>query len=351
MAEEHDKTHRLLFNFASMVEDLIRICLPGPWIERLDFSSLEQVSERFLDEDGDMKRREADLIWRVRYGLGDGDSPGGEQDWFYIYLNLEHMSQIRRLMVLDTENYRLGAWKQIARNAPDQLPDGLLPPILSVVFYNGDQEWRPRMLPELVRTIPDAPPGFELGTFVLVDAQRWQVTRVESPLEALFKLEQVESIDDVKTATRQTRDAVGTDAELARAFVALLNNVVFRKLAPDDEKPLRIESLEETTMLEQRIERIAQGLILQGKAEGILQGEAAGIRKGEAAGIRKGEAAGIRKGERQARESLFLKLYAAKFGQAPSEISERAARATARQLETWSERLLTVDRPDHLFLD
>ena len=158
------------------------------------------------------------------------------------------------------------------------------------------------------------------------------------------------------TPTRQTRDAVstdavGTDAELARAFVALLNNVVFRKLAPDDEKPLRIESLEETTMLEQRIERIAQGLILQGKAEGILQGEAAGIRKGEAAGIRKGEAAGIRKGERQARESLFLKLYAAKFGQAPSEISERAARATAQQLETWSERLLTVDRPDQLFLD
>ncbi len=61
MAEESDKTHRLLFGFASMVENLIRLCLPGPWIERFDFSTLEPVSERLLTEEGDV-RRDGDLF-------------------------------------------------------------------------------------------------------------------------------------------------------------------------------------------------------------------------------------------------------------------------------------------------
>lgn len=46
MAEEHDKTHRLIFSFPRMIEDLIRLCLGGAWIDRLDFSTLEKVPER-----------------------------------------------------------------------------------------------------------------------------------------------------------------------------------------------------------------------------------------------------------------------------------------------------------------
>jgi len=40
MSEEHDKTHRLLFSFPRMIEDLIRFCLDGELIERLDLSTL-----------------------------------------------------------------------------------------------------------------------------------------------------------------------------------------------------------------------------------------------------------------------------------------------------------------------
>ena len=326
MAEEHDKTHRLLFGFAEMIENLIRLCLPGPWIDFLEFSSLEQVSERFVEAGGDMKRKEADLIWRLRYrGAED------EDDWFYIYLNLEHMSGIRHFMALDTEQYRLGAWQQIVRNDAPQLPDGLLPPLLSIVFYNGDREWRPKMLPELVKKIPDAPPGFELGTFVLIDAQRWEVTTVQTPLEALFKLEQVDSVQDVQEATRQAHAAVGSNTELSTAFVALLNNVVFRKLAPADQEPLRIETLEETSMLEQRIERIAQRLILQGETQGLREGELRGFDKGQA--------------------SLFLKLFHAKFKDIPPQVQERVAAATHEELEVWAERLLTCDHADDVFAE
>ena len=353
MAEEHDKTHRLLFNFASMVEDLIRVCLPGDWVEHLDFSTLEQVSERFIDADGDMKRREADLIWRLRYHVEQG--PEISEDWFYIYLNLEHMSQIRKFMAVDTEGYRVGAWKQILLNDRDQMPDGLLPPILSVVFYNGDQEWRPKMLSELVRKIPGAPQGFELGTFALVDAQRWNVTRVDTPLEALFKLEQVDSIEDVEQATRSAQTVIDPNSELSKAFVALLNNVIFPSLAPQDAKPLRIETLEETSMLEQRIKRIAQGLILQGKTEGMLQGKTEGILQGKAEGILQGKAEGILQGKadgrREGQKSLFLKLFATKFEDVPASIHRRAATASLEDLETWAERLLTAESAEDVFLD
>ena len=326
-----------------MVEDLIRLCLPGDWIEHLDFSSLEQVSERFIEAEGDMKRREADLIWRLRYNLEAlADRLVDTSDnWFYVYLNLEHMSNPRTFMAVFTESYRLGTWQQMIRHDPEQLPEGKLPPVLSVVFYNGDKEWKPKMLPELVQTIPNAPPGLALGTFVLVDAQRWQVTNVSSPLEALFKLEQVDSIEDVKVATRDTRRAVGTNQELSEAFVALLNNVVFQKLVADDEKPLKISNLEETSMLEQRIERIAQGLILQGRSEGLQIGRTEGIQQGRTEGIVVGA--------QQAKESLFLKLFAAKFGDMSATIQDKAADASSDELDIWAERLLTAERPEDVF--
>ena len=167
MAEEHDKTHRLLFGFPQMIENLIHLCLPGPWIKHLDFQTLEQVSERFVDADRDMKRREADLVWRLRFRSSLDPEPDQDSyDWFYVYVNLEHMSTPRKFMALDTGGYQIGTWKQIVRNDQDQLHNGKLPPILSIVFYNGDSEWKPKMLSELVQPVPNAPKGLELGTLL-----------------------------------------------------------------------------------------------------------------------------------------------------------------------------------------
>ena len=60
MAEEQDKTHRLLFHFPRMVEDLVRYCLAGDWVDRLDFSTLDKVPERLLSPE--LKRREQDIF-------------------------------------------------------------------------------------------------------------------------------------------------------------------------------------------------------------------------------------------------------------------------------------------------
>ena len=78
MAEEHDKSHRLLFSFPRMIEDLIRLCLGGDWVERLDFATLEKVPERLLSKE--LRRREEDVLWRLRYLL-PGDDPEAAT-WF-----------------------------------------------------------------------------------------------------------------------------------------------------------------------------------------------------------------------------------------------------------------------------
>ena len=77
MAEEQDKTHRLLFHFPRMIKDLIRLCLGGEWVERLDFETLERVPERLLSRE--LVRREQDVLWRLRY-LPEGKGEQGGRD-------------------------------------------------------------------------------------------------------------------------------------------------------------------------------------------------------------------------------------------------------------------------------
>ena len=103
MAEEQDRTNRLLFHFPRMIKDLIRLCLGGEWIEHLDFDSLERVPERLLSKE--LVRREQDVLWRLKY-LPAGKSEEAptaparsflnteeieylalEDDNFYIYFN------------------------------------------------------------------------------------------------------------------------------------------------------------------------------------------------------------------------------------------------------------------------
>ncbi len=43
---EHDKTYKLLFSHAEMVEDLLRGFVPEEWVSQLDFATLEKYPGR-----------------------------------------------------------------------------------------------------------------------------------------------------------------------------------------------------------------------------------------------------------------------------------------------------------------
>ncbi len=198
-------------------------------------------------------------------------------------------------------------------------------------------------LTELVEQMEEAPPGTDIGDVVVVDIQRWKVHRVGTPVEALFRLHQMESVEDACEVVRDLKPLVAEDEKLAKAFLGVINDDVFRKMAREGEEAFRIKSLEDTTMLAQRVERIRDGLIEKGKREGL--------KKGERRGLRKGTRAGLRKGKREEAERLFLKLYTVKSGRTPADVRRRAGEATLEQLETWAASLLMVGRAEDVFDD
>ena len=61
----HDGSYRRLFSHTRMVEDLIRRYVDPPWVDRLDFSTLEIVPAHFVSEE--LEQRESDVVWRLRY--------------------------------------------------------------------------------------------------------------------------------------------------------------------------------------------------------------------------------------------------------------------------------------------
>jgi predicted transposase YdaD len=80
-ASRHDPSYKALFSEPRMVEDLLRGFVPGEWVHRLDFSTLEKANAQFVSEE--LLRREDDVIWRVRFT---------DQGWLYVYLLLEFQS-------------------------------------------------------------------------------------------------------------------------------------------------------------------------------------------------------------------------------------------------------------------
>lgn len=48
-----------------MVEELICRYIALPWIDRLDFSTLEMVPAHYFSEK--LEHRESDVVWRLRY--------------------------------------------------------------------------------------------------------------------------------------------------------------------------------------------------------------------------------------------------------------------------------------------
>nr|WP_217127117.1 Rpn family recombination-promoting nuclease/putative transposase [Hydrogenophilus thiooxidans] len=56
MTQEHDTGYKLLFAHPEMVRDLLIGFVPEPWVQTLDFSTLERVNASYVsDVDGHVK--------------------------------------------------------------------------------------------------------------------------------------------------------------------------------------------------------------------------------------------------------------------------------------------------------
>ena len=98
---EHDHAYKLLFSHPQLVADLLRGFVREDWVQQLDLSSLEPVSGHYVSDD--LREREDDCIWRVRWG----------QTWLYVYLLLEFQSGIDPFMAVRIMTYLGGCCTRI----------------------------------------------------------------------------------------------------------------------------------------------------------------------------------------------------------------------------------------------
>lgn len=125
----HDNSYKLLFSFPELVRDLLTGFVQEDWVGQLDFSTLDKASHSYVIND--LRDREDDLVWRVRWGDG----------WLYVYLLIEFQSRVEHHMAVRIMTY-LGLLYQDLMRQKALTSKGRLPLVLPVVLYNGERRWR-----------------------------------------------------------------------------------------------------------------------------------------------------------------------------------------------------------------
>ncbi len=326
----HDPVYRRIFSNAGIIEEALRRFVKGPWLGKLDFSSLELVPTRYVSRF--LEQRESDIVWRVRYGQG-------EQDWFYVYVLMELQSSAPRFMALRLWAY-IALLYQYLLKQKQLTPSRLLPPVLPIVLYNGEQPWSaPLTLAELIQPVEGLErPGFE---YVVLDASHHPVEElrpVKDVVSGVFLMEQVEDFTDLEMVLDELEELV-KDPDLEEDISLLVSSVV-GKLALKGEKVPHLRTLQEVrNMLAERVARWPKQWLEQGIEQGLERGRQEGHQEGRQEGLRTGKA------------ELLKDLAGRRFGELPEWAVERLDRADIDTLDRWSSRLLDAERLEDVFED
>ncbi len=323
---KHDPVYRRIFNRAQVMEEILRRFVTGSWVAHLDFSTLAPMPADFVAKY--LKKYEADIIWRVRYGPGKGD-------WFYVFVLMELQSSVQRFMALRLLSYVLRLCEALLVDGTylaARRPRRLLPPVLAVVLYNGEEPWTaPLSLAELFKSMEGfTPPEFR---YVVLDVNRYspeELRPVQDVTSGVFLMEQSKDVAELQAALDELEEIVD-DPELAEDIALLLGDVAVKLNLREDEIP-RVETLEEVRMsLLQRAEKWTQQWMAEGEVKGKAEGKAEGQRLGMAKTL---------KNQAQRR-----------FGDLPGWAIERIDRADVDTLERWSYRVLDATVLDDVFQD
>jgi hypothetical protein len=262
---EHDSGYKLLFSHPRMVEELLGGFIHEPWVQGLDFGTLEKADTSFTS--ADLRERHADRVWRLRY-------KGEEKGWFYLYLLLEFQSTPDPFMAVRLLGYLALLLADLVRTKVATPALGL-PPVLSIVLYNGKRPWgAPTDLGSLFRAVP---PGSERYlpqlAYLLIDENRLRPQEMALPgnrVATLFRLETCapEELPDL-TAELAASLRQGEESDLRDAFTVWLRQLL-RRLRLGVTIP-QVGDLEETAMLEETLREWLNSAKREGQTELLLQ--------------------------------------------------------------------------------
>jgi hypothetical protein len=310
---QHDSGYKLLFSHPQMVEELLRGFVHEPWVEDLDFTTLEPAEASFTS--ADLRERHGDRVWRLRWR-------GGERGWLYLYLLLEFQSTPEPFMAVRLLGYVSMLLADLVRTKVATPALGL-PPVLSLVLYNGKRPWGAHAdLASLFRSVP---PGTHRYlpqlSYLLVDENRLRPDELALPgnrVASLIRLETCapEELPDL-TAELAAQLPKGKESELRQDFTTWLRQLL-RRLRPGV-TILQVGDLEEIAMLEETLTEWLNGAERKGRKEGRQEGQIEGMRQ------------------------LLVRLLEQRFGVLPSAARRRVrAISSAKKLEELADRALVA---------
>jgi hypothetical protein len=318
MSDYHDTGYKLLFAHPEMVRDLLTGYVHGEWIENADFSTLEHINASYVSDT--LKQRHDDIVWRVRV----------KNRWLWVYLVLEFQSEPDPWMALRMHVY-VGLLAQDLVKRGD-LVDGMLPPILPLVLYNGLPAWN------AAKNIDDlftpSPRGLELYRpkmiYHLIDEARLKMhptKSVRTAVEALFRLEHGRTPEELRHLINGLGAMLQDPAlsALRRSFTIWIKSLLRRKIPvarAEDINSIK-DLMEADTMLAERIEGWFEEKWQQGMLQGVQQGE------------------GV----------LLRRLLTRRFDSLPAAIESKLTQASIEQLEIWGDRILDAKSLDDVFLE
>ncbi len=267
-----DPIYKRLYAFAEMVEDLLRSVCPPETLGAVDWPSLGRLPASYVSDD--FRQRHGDTVWRVRVR-----PEGGREEWLYVLVLLEFQSTTDKIMALRVLQYTAMLYHELLRSRTVEA--GELPPVLPVVLYNGDAEWRvARDVRELIADVgPNLAPFQPSQCHLVLDQRRASADdmHLQRLTRAVVLLEQSRSPDDLAEVVRLLKEWLGSSnqGELKRAFADWLW-VLWRRLEDNREEPaapppeLRLEDVAMT--LEERVISWREAAVQQGVEQGLRQG-------------------------------------------------------------------------------
>ena len=313
----NDPIYKRIFAFPRMVEDLLRGFAKGDWTQRADFSALRKAPAEYVGDD--LRKRLGDSVWRLPLDGG----------WLHVLVLLEFQSRSEPDMALRILEYSAMLCRELSRGGLG--PDGLRPPVLPVVLYNGTPRWSSAVdVRDLLAPVgPSLAPYQPSQRYLLLDLQR--IPEEDLPLRnlvgAVSWMERSRSPDDLRRVAALLQEWLRgpKDAELRRAFTDWLWRLA-QRLQPGavaaDSPPPGLD-----------LEDVKMNLDEMSLEDRVAEWPKPWIQKGREQGLQKGREQGFREGIEHER-ALLHRMVALRFG---ADAAERAA-----------ERLQRITAPDRL---
>lgn len=342
MRQDHDASYKQLFSYPEVVRDLVLGFIPDPWLQGLDFSTLQKVPGSFVTDD--LRHRASDVVWRVRVG----------EQWMYLYLLIEFQSGNDRWMAVRMMTYvgllyqdliRQGHGRRRCRRTTRKKQNNStataawLPPILPIVIYNGPKRWTAatdiaELVPQVPGRVADYLPRMK---YLLIDestlAQRAGTFTLTNLMAAMVGIEFPTHPDLQLQIITHLDSWLNYNPELRRTLAIWIRSVILRQTSYRVALPPVTDLKELKMTVANRFDQWTR----EWQQQGLEKGRQLGMREGMEKGIEKGEAL------------LLQRQLARRFGPLPDDVLQRITHAGTAQLELWGDRVLDANTLQEVF--